>query len=349
MTQTTLSSKPLLRVLAGETLSPPPLWLMRQAGRHLSEYMALRAKAENFLNFCYSPDLAVEATLQPIRRYGFDAAILFCDILVIPDALGQQVSFVPGEGPKLNALTTLEAVKTLQMDGLHEHLAPVYETISRLRNELPDPVTLIGFAGAPWTVATYVVEGGGSKDYQNVRGWAYSAPDEFQVLIDLLTEATTSYLLRQVEAGAEVLQIFDSWAGVLPPSQFERWVVAPFQKIVAAVKARYPETPIIGFPRGAGLQYAGFAEKTGVDAVSLDVTVPLEWAAENVQPHCVVQGNLDNLALMAGGSEMDAEIERILDILGRGPLIFNLGHGVLPATPVAHVERLRDLVRRNAA
>jgi len=341
----TTQTKPLLRVLAGETLNPPPVWLMRQAGRHLQEYKDLRAKAENFLNFCYTPDMAVEVTLQPIRRYSMDAAILFSDILVIPDALGQKVSFVPGAGPKLDPIRTVAEIDRLQDERLHEHLAPVYETVTRLRKELPEDVTLIGFAGAPWTVATYVVEGAGSKDYHTVRSWAYRAPAEFQKLIDILTESTTSYLIKQVEAGAEALQIFDSWAGVLPPDQFERWVIAPFQKIIGAVKDRFPQVPIIGFPRGVGLQYATFAEKTGVDAVSLDSTVPLEWARDHVQVHTAVQGNLDNLALLAGGEYIEAEAKRILDVLSKGPLIFNLGHGVLPDTPVTHVERLLEIVR----
>jgi len=337
--------KPLLQTLAGNSVSPPPIWLMRQAGRHLEEYKALRSKAETFLDFCYTPDMAVEATLQPIRRYGMDAAILFSDILVIPDALGQNVSFVPGEGPKLPPLNGRSDIDRLDLSNLHDHLSPVYETVGRLSQELPRETALIGFAGAPWTVATYMIEGGGSKDYQKTRAYAYEVSDDFQALIDILVDATSAYLIRQADKGAEVVQIFDSWAGVLPPVQFDRWVIEPFQKIVSAVKEAHSDLPIIGFPRGAGLAYSRFAEQTGVDAVSLDSTVPLEWAAEHVQKHTVVQGNLDNLVLRAGGDQLEIEVKRVLDIFAGGPFIFNLGHGILPDTPVAHVERLLELVR----
>ena len=337
--------KPLLQVLARTPLSPPPIWLMRQAGRHLEEYRKLRSQAETFLDLCYTPDMAVEATLQPIRRYGMDAAILFSDILVIPDALGQKVSFVTGEGPKLPPLENRAGIDQLNPSNLHDRLTPVYETVNRLSQELPSTTTLIGFAGAPWTVATYMIEGGSSKDYQKTRSYAYECPDDFQALIDLLVEAISGYLIRQADNGAEAVQIFDSWAGVLPPVQFDRWVIEPFQKIVAAVKGAQPDLPVIGFPRGAGQAYAKFAEQTGVDAVSLDNTVPLEWAAEHVQPHTVVQGNLDNLLLRAGGEQMAEEIKKILNAFTGGPFIFNLGHGILPDTPVAHVEELLSLVR----
>lgn len=339
------SSKPLLNTLNGERQPTPPVWMMRQAGRHLSEYLALREKAKNFLNFCYSPDLAVEATIQPVRRYGMDAAILFCDILVIPDALGQAVSFVAGEGPKLDAISDGEALPEFNEAKLHDHLAPVYETVSRLSVELDDSVTLIGFAGAPWTVATYMVEGGSSRDYAKTRSWAYQNPDGFQKLIDLLVDATASYLGCQISAGAETVQLFDSWAGILPPDEFDRWVIKPTAEIVKRLRASHGDVPIIGFPRGAGAQYPAFAERSGVDCVSLDATLPLKWAAKNLPAGMAVQGNLDNLLLLSGGDVMDRTARDVIDAFADRPHIFNLGHGILPETPVAHVERLLAVVR----
>ena len=337
--------KSFLRALAGEVVDPPPVWLMRQAGRHLSEYKELRATTKSFLDFCYSPEKAIEATLQPVRRYAMDAAILFSDILVIPDALGMDVTFVPGVGPKLKPLEPGDPAPVFDAEKFHHHLDPVYQAVNGLSAKLDDTVTLIGFAGAPWTVATYMVEGGGSKDYLKTRTWAYREPDRFQALIDVLVVATSSYLIRQIDNGAEVVQLFDSWAGILPPNQFARWTTAPIKAITKAVKAAHPNTPVIGFPRGAGLLYKSFVEETGVDGVSLDATVPLDWAAREIQPLCTVQGNLDNLALLTGGQTMDDEIRRVLDAFKNGPFIFNLGHGVLPETPVAHVERLVALVR----
>lgn len=339
------SFKPLLNTLNGERQPTPPIWMMRQAGRHLAEYLELRKKAKNFLNFCYSPDMAVEATLQPVRRYGMDAAILFCDILVIPDALGQPVSFVTGEGPKLEAISDGEALPEFDEDKLHDHLAPVYETVSRLSAELDDTVTLIGFAGAPWTVATYMVEGGSSRDYAKTRSWAYQNPDGFQRLIDLLVDATASYLSRQIDAGAETVQLFDSWAGILPPDEFDRWVIKPIAEIVKRLRANHADVPIIGFPRGAGAQYPAFAERSGVDCVSLDSTLPLDWAAKNLPAGMAVQGNLDNLLLLSGGDVMDRTARDIIDAFADRPHIFNLGHGILPETPVPHVERLLAVVR----
>jgi len=326
MTPNIPNQKKMLVALRGQKSKTPPLWLMRQAGRHLKEYLEIRAKAKNFLDFCYSPDLSVEATLQPIRRYGFDAAILFSDILVIPDALGQQVDFVPGTGPVLEAISSVEGLKKLNPEYLHDHFAPIYEAIGRIRqelNDLPGQTTLIGFAGAPWTVATYVVEGGGSKDYQKTRKWAYSAPEEFSILIDILIEATADYLIRQIDSGVEAVQLFDSWAGVLSPSQFDRWVIEPTVKIINRIRAVHPDIPIIGFPRGAGLLYERFVQETGVNAVSIDATVPLAWAAEKLQSKCAVQGNLDNLALLAGGAAMEAEVAHILAAFSDGPFIFN--------------------------
>ena len=338
-------TKKMLVTLNGQKTNTPPLWLMRQAGRHLKEYLEIREKAKNFLEFCYTPDLAVEATLQPIRRYGFDAAILFSDILVIPDALGQQVEFVPGTGPKLEAISSFDELEKLSKDGLHDHLSPVYEAIGKICCELPEETILIGFAGAPWTIATYVVEGGGSKNYQKTRKWAYDAPDEFGVLIDILVDATADHLIRQIESGVEVVQLFDSWAGVLPPSQFVKWSIEPAKKIITRIRAKHPDIPIIGFPRGAGLLYQRFVQETGVNAISIDATVPVTWAAKNLQPYCVVQGNLDNLALLTGGPAMEAEVAHILAAFADGPFIFNLGHGILPETPVPHVKKLIELVR----
>jgi uroporphyrinogen decarboxylase len=344
MTQPT-SQKSLVRALKGESLQPPPLWLMRQAGRYLPEYREIRGNVSGFLELCYTPELAVEVTLQPIRRYGFDAAILFSDILVIPDALGQAVRFEEGEGPKLDPVRDMAGIEALSEAGLHEHLAPVYETVRRLSVELPPEVTLIGFAGAPWTVATYMVEGGSSRDFVNARQWGLFDPDGFSRLIDLVTQATIAYLCRQVEAGAEVLQIFDSWAGVLSEGEFVKWVIAPTAKIVSTVRARHPDIPIIGFPRGAGVLYERYVVETGVDAVSLDSTVPLDWAARHLQDKVALQGNLDPLLLLGGGDDMVREIRRILELLGSGPFLFNLGHGIIKETPPDNVARLVEVVR----
>lgn len=342
-------TKPFLQVLNGESLTPPPMWLMRQAGRYLPEYMETRAKSQNFLHFCYSPDLAVEVTLQPLRRYNLDAAILFADILVVPDALGQKVEFVKGHGPQLEPITNeaqLEA--TLSFDGFHEHLAPVYETVRRLSQEIPETTALIGFAGAPWTVATYMVEGKGSKDYAEVRSVAYSDPVFFQRLIDVLAEHTAAYLIEQANKGAEALQIFDSWAGVLSEEQFVKWCIEPTAAIVERIKKVHPNVPVIGFPRGAGPMYERYVRETGVDAVGLDHTLPLEWVRDTLQPLVPVQGNLDNLLVVSGGEAMEREVKRILEILGDGPFIFNLGHGIVPQTPPENVERLCQLVRGEA-
>jgi len=339
------TTKPLLRALAGRPVQPPPVWLMRQAGRYLPEYREVRSRVSGFLELCYTPELAVEVTLQPIRRYGFDAAILFSDILVVPDALGQPVRFVEGEGPRLEPVRSAEEVARLGPGRLHEHLAPVYETVRRLRRELPPEVALIGFAGAPWTVATYMVEGGSSRDFARVRGWGVAEPVGFGALIRLVTEATIEYLVKQVEAGAEALQLFDSWAGVLSEDEFGRWAIEPMRQIVDAVKARCPGVPIIGFPRGAGVMYARYVEEAGIDAVSLDSSVPLRWAAETLQPRVTVQGNLDPLLLLSGGEPMKRGARRILEELGGGPMVFNLGHGVIKETPPEHVAELLEIVR----
>jgi uroporphyrinogen decarboxylase len=322
----------------------PPIWLMRQAGRYLPEYRELRARSRNFLDFCYTPDLAAEATLQPIRRFGFDAAILFSDILVIPDALGRRVEFVEGEGPRLEPIDSGELMR-LNQTNVISHLTPVFETVDRVIQALPENVVLIGFAGAPWTVATYMVEGGSSRDYPNIRSWAYRDPEGFTDLIEILTTATAEYLCAQIDHGAEVVQLFDSWAGVLAADEFTKWSVQPVAEIVRRIKAIHPDVPVIGFPRGAGIGYQVFVRETGIDAVGLDSSIPTDWAAENLQKLVAVQGNLDNLALLAGGPAMDRAIDNILDTLGKGPFIFNLGHGVLPPTPIEHVERLVARVR----
>jgi len=340
-----LADKKLLRVLRGETLSPPPVWLMRQAGRYLPEYRETRAKAANFLDFCFSPDLAVEATLQPLRRYGFDAAILFSDILVIPHGLGQRVWFEEGVGPCLEPIETPADTARLSADRLHERLAPVYETLRRLNAELPPETALIGFAGAPWTVATYIIEGGSSRDFARAKAWAYRRPGEFQRLIDLLTAATADYLMAQVEAGAEVLQLFDSWAGVWPESAFRRWCLEPAKKIREHLGRAAPGVPMIQFPRGAGALYATCAAEGGFEGLSLDTTVPLNWAREALQGQAALQGNLDPLVLVAGGEILQSETERILAALGKGPFVFNLGHGIVPETPPEHVAALVRQIR----
>ncbi len=341
----TILPKTLLRVLSGETVSPPPVWLMRQAGRYLPEYRAIRAKTKNFLEMVYTPDIAVEVTLQPLRRYGMDAAILFSDILVIPDALGQSVAFMQGEGPVLEPLRTATDIGRLTSAGLHEHLAPVYETVRRLAKELDSNTALIGFAGAPWTVAVYMVEGRGGTDHATIRRWAYSDPVGFGRLIELLVEATVAYLSYQIEAGAEAVQLFDTWAGVLSEQQFQQWCIAPTKAIVERLREKHPGVPVIGFPRGAGALYVDYISNTGVNGIGLDTGVPLSWAAQVLQPQGAIQGNLDNQLLATGGNALDAAVDRLLAIFGHGPFIFNLGHGIVPDTPPEHVARLVERVR----
>ena len=341
----TQSEKKFLKALAGEVQEVPPIWLMRQAGRYLPEYRATRARAGSFLDLCYSPDHAVEVTLQPLRRYDFDAAILFSDILVIPQALGQDLRFVQGEGPKLPPIRSAAGLSALSLNGLHKTLAPVYETVSRLSEQIPPTTALIGFAGAPWTVATYMVEGQGSKDFANIRRWAYGDPQGFQKLIDLVTEATVRYLKRQVDAGAEVIQVFETWAGVLDETGFKRWCTDPMAKIVAALKQDYPELPVIGFPRAAGARALDYVRATGIQGLGLDSGVPLVWARDILQKQICVQGNLDPMLLVSGGAPMRDEIQRILDHLTAGPFIFNLGHGITPETPPDHVTELIRQIR----
>jgi uroporphyrinogen decarboxylase len=337
--------KPMLRSLAGEIAARPPVWLMRQAGRYLPEYRKLRGEVASFLDLCYTPDLAVEVTLQPIRRYGLDAAIIFSDILVVPDALGQKVAFHEGEGPVLEPIRNDDQVARLSPQRIHERLAPVYETVRRLSRALPPETALIGFAGAPWTVATYMVEGGTSRSFHNVQLWAYRDPAGFSKLIDCLVEATIEYLSAQIAAGVEIVQLFDSWAGVLPEEGFKHWVVEPTGRIVAALRRRHPSVPIIGFPRGAGLLYREYFAATGVTALGLDTTVPLSVARNALQKLGPVQGNLDPLLLVAGGAAMLAATRVIAAALAHGPFVFNLGHGIVPETPPEHVAELVAALR----
>jgi uroporphyrinogen decarboxylase len=340
------TSKPLLRALNGEAGSGVPFWFMRQAGRYLPEYRALRARAPNFLAFCFDPALAAEATLQPIRRFGMDGAIVFSDILVVPHALGQPVAFREGEGPVLDALRDGSAIDRLAAgrENAAARLAPVGETLRRVARELPAMTALIGFCGAPWTVASYMIEGGSSRDHARVRLFAYRESAAFQRLIDLLVATSIDYLSMQIEAGAEAVQIFDSWAGVLPEEEFERWCLAPIRAIVAGVRARHETVPVIVFPRGAGVHVRDFAARAHAQAVGLDTSVTLDLARA-AQRHGAVQGLLDPLLVVAGGEMMDRAARRILEALGHGPLVFNLGHGIVPETPPEHVARLGALIR----
>ena len=334
-----------LETLGGARFSTPPIWLMRQAGRYLPEYRAVRATTRSFLDFCYTPDKAVEVTLQPIRRFGLDAAIVFSDILVVPDALGQKVWFEEGEGPKLEALTDPVQFGQLSRARLPERLAPVYEAIRLTRAALPAETALLGFAGAPFTLACYMIEGGGSRDFAKVKGWAYAHPETFALLIDLLVEAVVDHLVCQIEAGADAVQIFDSWAGVLPEEQLFSWSFDPLVRIAHAVRARHPRTPIIVFPRAVGPAALMYRRPDAFAALSLDTGIGAHWAARELQPHICVQGNLDPLMLVAGGVAMEREATRILDKLGHGAFVFNLGHGVVPQTPPDHVAQLVDIVR----
>ena len=343
------ASKPLLRALHGERQAVPPIWLMRQAGRYLPEYRELRADAGSFLDLCFTPEKAVEVTLQPIRRYGLDGAILFSDILVIPYALGQALWFEQGVGPKLEALQSPAEIETrLSTARLHEVLAPVYETLKGVRAQLPAETTLLGFAGAPWTVASYMIEGGSSRDFAAAKSWMFSDPEGFGRLIDLLVEATADYLNAQIDASAEAVQIFDSWAASLPPTQVRRWSLAPLQEITRRIKARHPDTPVILFPRGVGPLYTEFAETAGGDALGLDTGLPPEWARDHLQSKVTVQGNMDPLLLVSGGEEMRKAAREVLAALSGGPFVFNLGHGVVPQTPPEHVAELIALVRGEA-
>jgi uroporphyrinogen decarboxylase len=337
--------KPLGKVLNGERQAVPPVWMMRQAGRYLPEYMAIRKTVGSVLDLCFAPKLAAEVTLQPVRRFGFDAAILFSDILVIPHALGRSVRFATGEGPLLEPLDTPDAMMTLHGAPDDAVLSPIYETIRLVKAALPQETTFLGFCGGPWTVATYMVAGRGTPDQAPARLFAYRHPEAFAHLIDVLVEASTGYLIKQLAAGVDAVQIFDTWAGILPPDEFERWCIAPTQRIVAVVRRAVPGARIIGFPRGAGSNLLRYVERLPVDAVGLDWMVDLAFARDAIQSRRPVQGNLDPLALRAGGAALDRSIDAIMAALSGGPLIFNLGHGILPDTPVAHVEQMLKRVR----
>jgi uroporphyrinogen decarboxylase len=334
-----------LNALSGKTGLRPPFWFMRQAGRYLPEYREIRAQASGFLDLCYTPERAARVTLQPIERFRPDAAILFSDILVIPDAIGQEVGFVEGTGPVLTPVTSGADLAKLDPGRTLAHLAPVFETVSRVREELSDDVALVGFAGAPWTVATYMTEGGSSRDFNAVKSWAVRDRADFASLMDILVTSTTEYLVAQVEAGAQALQLFDTWAGAVPANDFDAWVIAPTARIIAGVKALAPDVPIIGFARGIGDRLEGYIRGTGVDAVGLDASMTAAEVATKIQPICPVQGNLDPAYLMVGGDEMERAVREILDALGAGPFVFNLAHGIHKDTPFSHVERLAEIVR----
>ena len=348
MLRKTQSQGRLVSALSGQAVDPPPIWLMRQAGRYLPEYREVRAKAGSFLSLCLNPALAAEVTLQPLRRFDLDAAIVFSDILMVPYALGQKVEFVEGEGPKLEPVRNGNDLARLDQAAAEARFTPVYETLARVVPGLPEGVPVIGFCGAPWTVATYMVEGGGSKDQTEARLWAYRDPTSFQHLIDLLVETSIQYLLGQVKAGAGALQIFDSWAGSLPNDEFARWCSYPTRAIVAGVKAVYPDVPIIGFPRGCGASAERYAQETKVDAIGCDTSMSLAYMCEILQSRLPVQGNLDPLLLVVGGVHLERRVREILDLLSGGPFVFNLGHGIVPETPPEHVARLVELVKGKA-
>ena len=337
--------KSLLDVLHGHRQTRPPVWLMRQAGRYLPEYRAVREKAGGFLDLCFTPALAAEVTLQPIRRFGFDGAILFSDILVIPHALGRTVSFVAGEGPRLQPIEHPDMLASVARAADQTVLAPVYEAIQRVKEELPPQTTFLGFCGAPWTVATYMIAGQGTPDQAPARLFAYRHPQAFGALIDILVDASIDYLVGQLRAGVDAVQIFDTWAGVLSPGEFERWCVAPTARIVNGVRKAMPDARIIGFPRGAQTMLPHYVDDVAVDAVGLDWMINKTFAREQVQKRVAVQGNLDPLALVTGGAALDAAVDEVLAAFSDAPFIFNLGHGILPETPIEHVERMLKRVR----
>lgn len=340
-----MSNRLLLNTLKGQPGNRVPFWFMRQAGRYLSEYKEVRATTKSFMDFVYTPDKAAEVTLQPIRRFGMDGAILFADILVVPDGLGQKVWFEAGHGPRLDPVNSEETYTALDPAGFHDRVGPVYETVSKVRSQLPDEVTLLGFAGAPWTVATYMIEGAGSKDHGSARQLGYANPDLFARILFMLVDATAQYLIAQIDAGADAVQIFDSWAAALPEPAFQAWIIEPTREIVARVKSVHPEVPIIGFPRLAGSQLARYVDETGINAVSLDPGVDVAWAAQSLQTKVCTQGLLDPHLVVAGGKAMDMEADRILNGFKGGAHVFNLGHGFVPETPVDHVAALAERIK----
>ena len=341
-----MTGKRFLAALNGETVDRPPFWFMRQAGRYLPEYRATRTEAGDFLDLCYRPDLAEEVTLQPIRRFGMDAAILFADILLLPQALGQHLAFKVGEGPVLEPIRRVADIPALDLDRVHEGLGPVYETVSRLSRSLPPETALIGFAGAPWTVATYMVEGAGSRDHPNIKQWAFSDPEGFGKLMDLLVHSTAAYLKAQIAAGAEAVQLFDTWAGALPHAYLEPLVFRPLHQIAALIHETYPDIPVIGFPRGIGTSLAHAARIPGIAALSVDWSMDQQWVAAHVQPHRVVQGNLDPRLVVVGGAPMRRATRHILECFGNHNFIFNLGHGFVPETPPEHVAELSEMLKQ---
>ncbi len=338
-------SKPLIEVLSRRRRSPPPVWLMRQAGRYLPEYRAVRERAGDFLTLCLTPKLAAEVTLQPVRRFELDAAILFADILLVPYALGQELRFVEGEGPRLAAITDASSLARLRRGLDRARLRPVYDAIAEVKTRLSSSVALLGFCGAPWTVASYMIAGESTVDQSPARLFAYREPQTFALLIDLLVASSVEYLVGQFEAGVEAVQIFDTWAGTLPADEFERWCLQPTRRIVTGVRGLFPTAKIIGFPRGIGTGIVRYSADVPLDAVGLDWTVDLDFVRERVQPRLPVQGNLDPLVLVAGGTALDHAVGNILAKLSHGPFIFNLGHGILPQTPIAHVEQMLKRIR----
>lgn len=334
-----------MQALAGQSRTPPPIWLMRQAGRYLPEYRKIRKNVTSFLELCFTPELAIELTLQPIRRFAMDAAILFSDILVIPYALGQKIEFVEGTGPILDPVRNVDDLRKLSLSAVQERLAPVYETVRGVSAQLPNSIGLIGFAGAPWTVATYMVEGGMSRNFANVKRWAYAAPDEFSVLVDILVETTAGYLIEQVRNGVRVIQLFDTWAGVLHEDALIRWCLEPTLELARRVKAVDTNVRVIAFPRGSATLYGKYARAPEIDGLSIDHTVERSWARAELQPNVTVQGNLDPISLLGGGDQMRRQARAILSNFSDGPFIFNLGHGILPETPPDNVARLVDIVR----
>ena len=340
---TSTAFKPLLETLNGANLEQRPVWLMRQAGRYLPEYRALRADKGGFLNLVYDTDAAAEITIQPIRRFGFDGAILFSDILIVPYAMGQNLEFLAGEGPRLSPRLLDQALESLV--AVPERLEPIYATVAKVKAALAPETTLMGFAGSPWTVATYMVAGEGSRDHHETRALAYRDPGMFSAIVDAIGAVTVEYLCGQVDAGAEGLQLFDSWSGSLAPAEFERWVIEPNAWITSEMKRRHPHIPVIGFPKGAGEKLVAYAEGTGVDAIGIDETIDPVWAARALPSGLPVQGNLDPLLLLSGGAELDQQARRILEIFADRPHVFNLGHGIGQFTPIAHVEQLLRTVR----
>ncbi len=338
-----MTMKKLLNVLNGNQESPLPIWLMRQAGRYLPEYRALRSEKGGFLELVHDSAAAAEVTLQPIKRFGFDGIILFSDILVIPHAMGQDLWFVAGEGPRLAPKLSEAKLEDLTPD--HSRLDDIYETVRLVKSQMPENATFMGFAGSPWTIATYMVNGQGSKDQNETRRYAYNDPENFQKLIDSIIDISVQYLCGQIEAGVDALQLFDSWAGSLSPAQFDQWVIAPNKNIIERVKARHPNIPIIGFPKGAGGKLIKYAQQVGADAIGIDEAVDPHWAHENLPKDMPVQGNLDPLALVMGGNALESAVQNIKDAFQTRPHIFNLGHGIVPDTPIAHVEKLITLIR----